>query len=170
MIKLNVGCGADYRNGFINIDGSLILDNVDKRIDLSAESLLQYFESNSVDCILANDIIEHLFHWEAVLLLNDFYNLLKNGGYCEIRVPDCEYIISSELSISEKLLLLFGGQDIPQKMNEEMDKSRKMFPHFFCHKYGWTIEKIKKELTIIGFENIKFKKENTNFITTAMKK
>lgn len=168
MIKLNIGCGLDYRDGFINIDGSSVLGKVDKVIELGEECLLWYFDSNSVKHILANDIIEHLFHWEAVRLLKEFYELLEDGGICEIRVPDCEFIISSIQSVENKLVMLFGGQDIPQG-NEEMDNSRKRFPNYFCHKYGWTTTRMWNELSDIGFKKIEFKNECNNFVTIAIK-
>lgn len=166
MIKLNIGCGLDYKDGFINIDGSSVLAKVDKVIDLEKETLLKYFDSNSVSHILANDIIEHLFHWEAVRLFKDIYDLLKDDGTCEIRVPDCEYIISSSVSINDKLVLLFGGQDIPQG---SMDESRQKYPQYFCHKYGWTMKRMWAALDAIGFRKIDFKNEANNFVTTASK-
>lgn len=169
-MKLNVGCGTDYREGFINIDGSNTLPKVDKVIDISNESLLSHFSEGEIEYILANDIIEHHFHWEAVQILKDFFVLLKNGGVAEIRVPDAEVIIKSwKLTINKKLNLLFGGQDIPQGRNVKMDESRKKFPQFFCHKFGWTKKLMKKELKTIGFTKVIFKKYQTNFIACATK-
>jgi predicted SAM-dependent methyltransferase len=140
-MKLNIGCGTDYREGFVNIDGSNTLPKVDKVIDISSESLLPHFNEGEVEYILANDIIEHHFHWEAVRVMKEFYALLVKGGQVEIRVPDSEIIIKSwRLSIEKKLNLLFGGQDIPQGCDQKMDESRKQFPQFFCHKFGWTMK------------------------------
>lgn len=164
--KLNIGCGLDYREGYINIDGSDELKNVDLVYDFSNKSLLNYFEANSVSHILANDIVEHLFHWEAIRLLKDFYSLLEENGTIEIRVPDCEYIISSSMSIDDKLVLLFGGQDIPQG---SMNESRQKYPQYFCHKYGWTMKRMWVALDAIGFKKIDCKNEANNFVTTASK-
>ena len=80
MKKLNIGCGTDYRDGFINIDGSDVLAKVDKVIDIASKHLLDHFSPGEIDVILANDIVEHLFHWEAVRLLKDFYDLLPPRG------------------------------------------------------------------------------------------
>ena len=169
-MKLNVGCGTDYREGFINIDGSRSLAKVDKVIDLSTESLLSHFPEGEVEYILANDIIEHHFHWEAVRIMTDFYALLTPTGKVEIRVPDAEFIIKSRrLSTERKLNLLFGGQDIPQGHDPRMDESRKRFPQFFCHKYGWTMASMEKELLGIGFSDIVSKRVGTNFVTVATK-
>lgn len=169
-MKLNIGCGADYRPGFINIDASSELNKVDKVINISVDSLADHFEENSVDFILANDIIEHHFHWEAVMILRDFHRILKHGGKCEIRVPDCAKIIKSwRFSVENKLTFLFGGQDVPQGIQPDMEASRQKYPHLFCHKYGWTSSRMKAELSGIGFTQIAFKSSGTNFITTAVK-
>jgi hypothetical protein len=169
-MKLNIGCGTDYRNGFINIDGSTTLPKIDKLIDISRESLLSFYNEGDIEYIVANDIIEHHYHWEAVRILREFYILLKYGGLAEIRVPDAEYIIKSwRLPIAKKLNLLFGGQDIPQGHDKGMDESRKKHPQYFCHKFGWTIKTMQTELFAIGFSNVKCTRKGTNFIAYATK-
>jgi len=169
-MKLNIGCGADYRPGFINIDASSELNRVDRIIDISVASLADHFAANSVDFILANDIIEHHFHWEAVRLLRDFHTILKAGGECEIRVPDCAKIIRSwQFNIEQKLTLLFGGQDVPQGIQTDMEASRQKYPQLFCHKYGWTRARMKAELVGIGFTQVAFSSFGTNFIAKARK-
>ena len=169
-MKLNVGCGTDYRDGFINIDGSKSLRKVDKNIDISTQKLTDYFEPNSVSFILANDIIEHHFHWEAVRILKEFYALLSPGGKVEIRVPDVQYIINSWwIPLQKKTVLLYGGQDIPQGGDPDMDVSRRSFPQFFCHKYGWTRETMRIELESIGFKNVRARRARTNFICLGEK-
>jgi len=168
--KLNVGCGTDYRAGFINIDGSSALSQVDRVVDLGQESLLDHFTPGEIDFILANDVVEHHFHWEAVRILRDFFALLQPGGAAEIRVPDVNYIIKSwRLSIEQKIVLLYGGQDIPQGTDAEMDASRARYPQYFCHKYGWTMQSLRAELEKIGFANVHCKRAGTNFIAYATK-
>lgn len=167
-LKLNIGCGYDPREGFINIDGRNDLPKVDRVINLSKKSLLKYFRAGTVDFILAKDFIEHHFHWEAVRILKDFYSLLKPGGGLEMRLPDFEHICSSsEHSMTQKINLLFGGQDIPQ--GEPDPSSRKRFPEFFCHKYSYTQDTMKQELEAAGFKNIVMQREGTNFVVTAGK-
>lgn len=169
MKKLNIGCGTDYRDGFINIDGSDVLSRVDKVIDIGKTSLLKHFSRGEIHFILANDIVEHYFHWESVSLLRDFYELLAAGGHAEIRVPDAKYIMNSwRLSIDQKIVLLFGGQDLAQG-NAAMDASRAKYPQFFCHKYGWTMDSMQRELKRIGFSRIVCKRQDTNFVALATK-
>lgn len=169
-MKLNVGCGTDYREGYINIDGSNALSRVDKVIDISTQSLLPHFNEGEFEFILASDIVEHHFHWEAVRLLKDFHVLLKIGGQVKIKVPDAEGIINNpKFSVERKLKLLFGGQDVPRGDNHQMNESRKKFPHYFCHKYGWTMKLMKKELFDIGFSKVQCKRAGNNFVAMATK-
>jgi len=167
-MKLNIGCGQDYRDGFVNIDGRDDLPQIDQIINLSKHSLFDYFAAGSVDYLLANDFIEHHFHWQAVSLLADFFQLLSTGGTLEMRLPDCDYIVHAEhLTIDQKITLLFGGQDIPQ--GEADPGSRKRFPEFFCHKYGYTQDTLRRELQTVGFADIQTSAAGTNFIVLAKK-
>jgi len=164
MLSLNVGCGTDYREGFVNIDGSDVLPRVDQVIDFNSAKLSDHF--GEIDHILCNDFIEHFFHWEAVSLLEDFYRVLRGGGTLELRVPDSEWIINSDKPTEWKLRQMYGGQDIYQG---KMDFSREEYPQFFCHKYGWTRERIRKDLENIGFRNLRFEQVNANFVTHGRK-
>jgi hypothetical protein len=167
--KLNIGCGTDYRDGFINIDGSDVLSKVDQVIDIGRTSLLRHFSPGEIDFILANDIVEHHYHWQAVAILRDFHELLAPGGRAQIRVPDAKYIIESwRMPLERKIVLLFGGQDIPQG-DAEMDESRRKFPQYFCHKYGWTMGSMTAELKNIGFSRVECKRQGTNFVASAAK-
>jgi len=168
MIKLNVGCGFDYREGFVNIDGSDLLPRVDKVIDLNNDSLLNHFDIETVDFILAIDFIEHLFHWEAVKILNDFYKLLKSNARLELQLPDFKYICNAwHIPIEKKINSLYGGQDI--KQNSKRDIYREKFPEFFCHKYGYTQKTMKRELKQVGFSVVKTKRRRKNFYAEAIK-
>jgi len=95
--KLNVGCGTDYREGYINIDGSSTLKNVDITLSMPKEKLTNKFEKNSIDFILCNDFLEHHFHFKAIEILEEFVSVLKVGGQLENRVPDSKYIILNPL-------------------------------------------------------------------------
>ena len=69
-IKLNIGCGEDYKDGYVNIDGNEALPKVDKIINFDHESLTDHYQDSSLDHILANDFIEHHFHWQAKQILS----------------------------------------------------------------------------------------------------
>ncbi len=61
VVRVNLGCGLDYREGWINVDwnptGSL---RVDRTFNL--EDVPWPFETSSVDYLLASHVIEHVRH------------------------------------------------------------------------------------------------------------
>jgi SAM-dependent methyltransferase len=81
-MKLNIGSGKDYREGFINIDNSPFVKK-DKQFDL--DTYPYPFKDNSVDFILAMAVIEHLKDMKA--FLEEAHRILKSGGKLRFRVP-----------------------------------------------------------------------------------
>jgi hypothetical protein len=169
-LRVNLGCGTDYRSGWLNIDGSASLPKVDKVLRLPNEPLDEALGSGVADYILANDVVEHVRHWEGVNFLGQIYRTLKPGGGVEIRVPDCEYILANNFwSTEQKLVLLFGGQDIPQGRDAKMDGSRAIHPEFFCHAFGWTMRRMKQDMLETGFRQCAFRRSDSNFVAYAIK-
>ena len=80
-VKINLGCGNDYREGYINCDVS---DKVktDKVFDLEEEFP---FPENSVDEVLANHVLEHIGAF--IELMHDIHFSCKPNAMIEIRVP-----------------------------------------------------------------------------------
>lgn len=79
--KLNLGCGTDIREGWVNSD-KVMLDGVDIVCDIEKEFP---FESETFDYVLANDLLEHVTEWPESL--REIHRILKVGGIVEIRVP-----------------------------------------------------------------------------------
>jgi predicted SAM-dependent methyltransferase len=79
-MKINLGCGSDYREGFVNVDKQGKCDVV---WDLEKTPLP--FEDNSVEYVLAKHILEHITN--LLPLLNDLHRICKNGAIIHIEVP-----------------------------------------------------------------------------------
>lgn len=166
-IRLNIGCGYDKVDGYINIDGNP-LHNPDILMCFPKDSILTYFSNESVDEILMQDFLEHNFRWEAESILHDCFIILKKGGLIKIRVPDFfKIIIDPRLKMEKKISLLYGGQNIPQ--GEKDQSHRKKYPEYFCHKYAYTKKTLSNILATSNFINIKTKSAKTNFWITASK-
>src|SRR4030042_1805474 len=82
MIKLNLGCGFEKKEGFINVD----LVDADVIADLN--NSWDFIESGSVDYVLASNIFEHLT--DKIKTMNELYKILKPGGQAEIYVPSTD--------------------------------------------------------------------------------
>jgi len=116
MLKLNLGCGTKKLDGFVNIDVREAV-NPDICMDISR---LDRFADNSVDYILAHDVVEHFSHRVIWDVLAEWSRCLKIGGRLEIQVPSIDRIYmdrnkliqafdgDSSLRFSQ---LIFGGQD-----------------------------------------------------------
>lgn len=81
-VRLNLGCGGDYRQGYINVDGSHVV-KTDRAIDLS--KLPWPFPDNYADEILMRDVLEHLPDAHANLL--ELHRVLKPCGFVHGSVP-----------------------------------------------------------------------------------
>ena len=80
--KLNLGCGEDKKEGYINVDWSPLV-HPDVVHDLN---VVPYpFEDNSVDYIEASHVLEHLD--KPFILMKEFHRMLKLGGTIDIKVP-----------------------------------------------------------------------------------
>lgn len=112
MLRLNLGCGSDIREGYQNID-IRSLPNISVVVDINR---LPY-RDNSVDEILALDVLEHAPRTETVNVLKEWAGRLKIGGLLIIQMPCLDTIIKFLIEarnledIEWGIELLFGGQD-----------------------------------------------------------
>ena len=80
-MKLNLGCGSDYKKGWINVD--VVKGTADVVWDLNR---FPYpFKDNSADYVLLKHVLEHLD--DIILVMNELHRIVKRGGIVEIRVP-----------------------------------------------------------------------------------
>jgi len=111
MVKLNLGCGSDIKEGFVNID-LIKQQGVDVVHDLSKS--LPY-ESGSVDFILASDVLEHFPKAKCHGILKDWVRVLRSGGQIHVRVPNieliCEKLYKNILPDDILIELIYGGQN-----------------------------------------------------------
>ena len=102
-VSLNLGCGKNYKTGFINVD----LDQrfkVDLRIDLSKD---WPFHSSSCRLIYAEHFIEHLDYVSGVKLLANCYSALKDNGKLRLVLPDFSRIFSAYVNNDQEFFAPF---------------------------------------------------------------
>jgi len=83
-VKLNLGCGENKKDGFINVDK---FGNPDVKHDL--EVFPWPWDDDSVDEILMNHILEHLGETTEVFLgiMKEMYRICKAGAKIMINCP-----------------------------------------------------------------------------------
>jgi len=79
--KLNLGCGIDIKEGWINLD-SINIPGVD--VVHNIEKFPLPFVDKEFDEILAQDVLEHV---DYIPVLKDLHRILKKGGVLRIRTP-----------------------------------------------------------------------------------
>ena len=112
--KLNLGCGFDKRDGYLNID----LNGFHKP-DLIADICnLGMLSSDFYDEIVAQDVLEHIPRTKTKSVLAEWNRLLKIGGILKLRVPNLIALLSlleerenqNSRKQEEILQYLFGTQ------------------------------------------------------------
>jgi predicted SAM-dependent methyltransferase len=149
MVKLHIGCGTNYLNGYINID-SVPNDSREAyrkaNIDLIADvlELDKHFEEESIDEILCNHMIEHVSLLDVHHMFAIFNKILKRGGTFELRCPDFEGCVKAILN---------------QRYDEQVNEI--YYRHIFgsqvsqteCHLNGFTKARLHWFLLSYGFES-----------------
>jgi len=155
--KLNVGCGYDKREGYLNIDVDpacapdlLILNNNYSTIPRN------YFEE-----VLAKDVLEHIYLRETPNVLLDFADYLVDGGKLVIQTPSIPHL-AAKLQATKRFdeqwvwtVCLFGNQQHPGD----------------CHYAGWSEVTLQTLLIAAGFtiETFELREAGWNFYVEATK-
>lgn len=90
-VKLHLGCGEKYLEGYINIDYPPSEHTVmTVKADIYQDIRTLEYNDNSVDEIRNHHLFEHFPRAEALKLLADWRRWLKPGGKLLIETPDFE--------------------------------------------------------------------------------
>ena len=86
LIKLNLGCGHDYREGYVNVD-KYPTTRMDGLCDL--ESFPWPWETNSVEEVVLRHVLEHLGQATDVYkqIIQELYRVCAPGAIVHIEVP-----------------------------------------------------------------------------------
>jgi predicted SAM-dependent methyltransferase len=107
MSKLNLGCGKDVREGYVNIDSRGLPGAVQR--DVGDRESMEVF--TGAEHILAKDILEHFPQADTPGILQMWADLLKPGGTIEVQVPDIRHAVQVAPNDYWLVRLVYGGQD-----------------------------------------------------------
>jgi hypothetical protein len=141
-LKLNLGCGDKYREGYLNID-------VNSQIaDIHEDILNLEFDNESVSEVLMVHVIEHIDFSLVRPFLKRLFTWLREDGLLIIEFPDV-------LKVA-RCVLQFKG-DIEKLENSPFgirgfygEPVHNMSIHEY-HKWGWTEISLKSLLGDVGF-------------------
>lgn len=146
-VKLNVGCGTDYKEGWINIDNNS--DNNIEKLDLNWDLRNPLpFKNGSVDFIYNEHFIEHLTVEEGQKAIKDMMRVLKPGGVVRIATPDLEESVELYLDPSwkKRSLIKTYGLEFVQTPAELLNMSFGWWGHRWI--YDW--EELARRLKQAG--------------------
>lgn len=142
-LKLNLGCGPVYMQGYVNIDGYPTEERGGSVSVADRHLMIEDLDypQESVDHIICIHTLEHLTPKQVEKALINWYGCLKPRGTLIIEVPDAEAIMSRLLSArghEDKDLyyyLLYGTQEFEAEH----------------HRMGHTYERLERMLEPVGF-------------------
>lgn len=150
-MKLHLGCGQKYLEGYSNIDfpsGEHTVQNysvADSVCDIRTMS----FPQGTIEEIRSHHFFEHFPRQISLALLCRWTDWLKPGGLLHIETPDFQSSIyrfaSPFVSFDEKeqiLRHLFGSHEA----------------HWAIHYDAWYEERFRRILSLLGYVDIKFSK------------
>jgi len=151
---LNIGCGPNILNDFINLD-YMWMPGVDLVWDITKGIP---FENSYFSGIYSEHCLEHLSYQQAKLLLGEIFRLLKPSGLLRIVVPDANlYLQIYQQQQSGKDVSFPYGQtahDIDDKQITSMMVVNSIF-RGHGHLYAYDYETLKVLLEDKGFISVK---------------
>lgn len=139
-VRLHLGCGSLLYKDFINCD--LYYEHPDIcKVDATD---LSRFEDNSISVIEAQQVLEHFTIVDSQKALEEWFRVLKPGGYLIVSTPDLVEILRYYGDMAKlnpfcwrpALNLIYGSQDRPGMV----------------HQSGYTLDYLIVLLERIGFQ------------------
>ena len=137
-MRLHLGCGHNYMNGWINVE-----TRTDVKADIYSRIEDLEYPDNSIDEILMVAVFEHFPRNVAIMQLRKMYKWLINKGVLKIIVPD------------------FWGTIDKLKESKTLQEQQFWYRHIFgsqdavpygIHCDGFNVEKLHWMFSIVGFD------------------
>lgn len=152
--KLNVGCGKNIKEGWINID---LLESADLAINI------RYglpFDDDSCELIYSEHFLEHLENPdESVPFYQACQRVLGPGGCIHIGVPDSRYVVESCLKdpIDPEFLIKVKTHNwgYPEYCQTGFEFINYHFRLNGQHKFAFDYFTLKAQLERAGFRNVR---------------
>lgn len=107
-MKINLCCGADYREEYLNVDFSSVgSDGKPIKSDFNCDIAHGLpWDSNSADEIIFRESLEHFNRHQGLAILKDIFRVLKPGGTLDLSVPNAPKQIRLILAFCNRTLTL----------------------------------------------------------------
>lgn len=174
--KIQIGCGKNLLNDYINID---LNEQCDVYWDIRKGLP---FENESLNEIFSEHVFEHMdYPISANKFLSESYRTLRKEGYIIIGVPDCDYPLKDIFNNDDSNMKIAKERWYKNRaivldtMNTNLDYlnyvmrdqlyDKKYHPHY----WGYNKENLTLLLKKHGFKNIEIWKPDINIINPKRK-
>lgn len=149
-LRLHLGCGGVYLDGYRNIDLPPEEHGVQEGIDPDeyADITRLDYPPSSVDEIRLHHVFEHFDRPTAIRLLIDWHGFLRPGGVLWIETPDFQR--------SALAFLLWPPSRNRLKVLRHVFGSHEA--SWAIHEDGWYAGRFRLYLKALGFEGVSFKR------------
>ena len=149
MIKIHLGSGYEFIDGWVNVD--MVSSNRSDFIkwDLS-KGLPPQFEHGTIDFIFSQHFLEHLSRDHALVLMKDCYKKLKYGGVIRTVVPDLDVVVKRY--VNNDLPTGGPGAWLPKNKCIMINQSF----HAWGHQFLYNSEELLELLKEAGFNKFMF--------------
>jgi predicted SAM-dependent methyltransferase len=145
-LRLNVGCGKNIKQGWINIDVSKEAD-----LQLDVREPLP-FATESASMVYSEHFFEHLeYPDEALHFLKESLRVLQPGGRFSIGVPDTEWPVVSYAGENQEYFHIARERWHPAWCDTRMHNLNYHFRQGKKHKYAYDFETLAQILNRSGF-------------------
>lgn len=148
-LKLHLGCGENYKSGWINIDLGKVAD-----VTLDLRRALP-FDDEAAAIIYGEHFFEHVAYPEpATFLLGEYWRVLEPGGTLNLAVPDMELVLNSYVHGGTEAYYEAQRMWNPAWCETHMDHINYNFRQDGEHQYMYDYETLSKRLEQAGFVDV----------------
>jgi SAM-dependent methyltransferase len=153
-LRLNLGCGRDWRQGYLNVDAAQGASS-----DVICDATrLAFLPSSCADEIMLNAVFEHLFQWQHEPALREWLRLLRPAGRLVIRwLPNFDEIVA--LYVSRDRGITRSEFDLFEVYRYTHGDPNEDNAYSQIHKSLFTRDSICKLLSSNGFEIVEIRNE-----------
>lgn len=155
-MKINIGCGWECREGWINVDNTEKPQAKNYPITFMDATKPWPYEENTFDYVLSEHMIEHLHEHEGLFMLKEAFRTLKPNGIIRISCPDrkfAEALVGQDKHPFVKNYCRKIFNRLPKQGDAKRISDRTLFGQ--GHKWVPTASQLIKQLEKAGFSEVK---------------
>ncbi len=159
-LKLNIGCGPNYKDGWVNID---LAGDPDLTLDMRQSIPLP---DGCASLIYSEHFFEHLdYPHEALQFLSESYRILEEGGIFSVGVPDTEWPLLDYAGVGDGKYWEATKFCRPDWVKTRLDDINYHFRQDGEHRYAYDLETLRLAIETVGFTHVRRRDFDPNLDT-----